>query len=480
MNQETGHPMFTPKVIQFGGGNFLRGFATWMVQKLNEYTDFAGEVVVVKPTERGDYDRLRQSNGYYHVILQGIQHGMPVHEAHPITCISQIIQPYHSWVEFLETASQTDIRYLISNTTESGIEFQAEPIPNHASPKTFPGKWTWWLYRRFQFFAGAGNKGVIHLPCELVPANGEQLRTAILQYARLWNLGEDFEQWILQHNHFCNTLVDRIVSGYSEPQARSWAPKLGYKDEQIVVGEPYHSWVIQGPEAVEEELVFLNPQLNVEWVADLEVYQHRKVRVLNGAHTSMVPLGHLLGLETVADVMSHAGLSTFVQDLLIEEVLPTLPLERSAGIEYVQQTLERFRNPDLKHKLLDISLNSLMKFRTRLMGTMVDYHAKTGEWPKRIMLAWVGLILFYRGQMDGKEIPLRDDPDGIAWMKKAWQFHESGDTAQMIEHLLGLPAWKPVMDAPDSLKSAMMCQLERCLDRGVDAELKELTPIKTS
>jgi len=300
------------KVMQFGGGNFLRAFVDWMVHVLNQETDFNGGVAIVKPTERGNYDALKSQDGLFTVVLDGIKQGELVGEKTLVDCVQEVVNPYIEWDAYLELAINPDIRFVVSNTTEAGIKFNSEDSFGHHPPREFPGKLTLWLYKRFQHFGNDVSKGCILLPCELIEDNGEALKTAVLKYAEYWNLGSDFVNWIYTANHFCSTLVDRIVSGYPADRADKIQPELGYDDELLVAGEYYHSWVIKCAELVQKELPFAKTDLNVEFVDNLVPYREMKVRILNGAHTSLVPVGYLAGLRLVKDVMSD---EVFLTDL---------------------------------------------------------------------------------------------------------------------------------------------------------------------
>ncbi|MDX1328061.1 MAG: tagaturonate reductase, partial [Arenibacter sp.] len=244
------------KILQFGGGNFLRAFVDWMVQVLNEKTDFNAGVAIVKPTDYGDYQELKDQFGLFTVVLDGIKNGQQIQEIKRVDCVNSIINPYSEWERYLELAKDPQLRFVVSNTTEAGIKFNPEDSFNDSPPKEFPAKLTLFLYHRFQFFNGDPTKGLILLPCELIENNGLVLQKAVLKYAKHWELGSEFTSWISTANHFCSSLVDRIVSGYPKDRANAIEEELGYKDPMMVAGEYYHSWVIQAPASVQKELPF--------------------------------------------------------------------------------------------------------------------------------------------------------------------------------------------------------------------------------
>ncbi len=409
------------KIVQFGGGNFLRAFVDWMVQVLNEETDFNGGVVVVKPTERGDYRELKSQDGLFTVVLDGIKSGELVANKQLIDCVQEVLNPYSDWDAYLRLAEHADLRFVVSNTTEAGIKFNAEDALDDNPPKEFPAKLTRWLYHRFQFFEGDETKGLILLPCELIENNGIELKRTILKYAEHWLLGSEFNAWINSANHFCNTLVDRIVSGYPKDRAEKIHKALGYDDQLLVAGEYYHSWVIQGHEIVQQELPFAQTDLNVELVDDLVRYREMKVRILNGAHTAMVPVGYLAGIRFVNDAMDDDSICDFVELLLCDEVNTTLNFPESVKKRFISDVLDRFRNPLLKHQLISISLNSTSKFVTRLLPSLIDYYNKDKELPKRIVFGLSALIRFYKGEFKGKSIDLKDDAKVLGYFVAAYK-----------------------------------------------------------
>lgn len=425
--------------MQFGGGNFLRAFVDWMVQVLNETTDFSGGVVVVKPTERGDYRELKSQDGLFTVVLDGIKNGELVAEKKLVDCIQEVVNPYSEWDTYLELAKISDLRFVVSNTTEAGIKFSAEDKIEENPPREFPAKLALWLYHRFQHFDGDPSKGCILLPCELIEDNGEALRSTILQYADHWNMGNDFKDWINACNHFCSTLVDRIVSGYPTDRADEILEELCYNDALLVAGEYYHSWVIHGDDSIQKELPFGLTDLKVEFVDELAPYREMKVRILNGAHTSMVPVGYLAGLRFVDEAMEDSAVSSFVESLLTEEVANTLDFPETVIQKYIADVLDRFRNPLLKHQLISISLNSTSKFVARLLPTFKDYYKGEGKLPKKIVFGLSALILFYKGEFEGDKITLNDDSNVLDFYSLAYKRLDAVELslAGFVELVLG-------------------------------------------
>ncbi len=436
----TNKPIQYPeRILQFGGGNFLRAFCDWMIDVLNKQTDFGGSIVVVKPTKRGDYSELREQEGLFHVALDGVRNGTLVSEVTLVESISSVIQPYLEWEAFLATAELPEMRYIISNTTEAGIKFSEQDQITDTPPHEFPAKLTLWLHHRFTHFNGAANKGCVLLPCELIEDNGDALRKTILAYATKWNLSYDFQDWITEHNHFCSTLVDRIVSGYPKDRANEIEEKTGFNDPLLVAGEEYHSWIIKAPSFIQKELPFSKTNLNVQFVDALSSYREMKVRVLNGAHTSLVPVAYLSGLRTVKESMDNELVKNHILELLSTEVKPTLVDFSEQEIDtFINAVVDRFKNPTLKHFLIDIALNSTSKFKTRLLPAFTEYSQLNGHFPKRIAFSLACLIRFYKGEFEGQTIALNDDKTILDFFKEQWNKvdSETQTLADLVKNVL--------------------------------------------
>ncbi|MFK5972389.1 MAG: tagaturonate reductase [Flavobacteriaceae bacterium] len=427
------------KVMQFGGGNFLRAFVDWMIDILNEEANFNGGIAIIKPTERGDYAQLKSQDGLFTVVLDGIKNGALISEKRLVTAVQKVINPNIEWSAYLALAKNKELRFIVSNTTEAGIKFNAEDTFDDSPPKEFPAKLTVWLHHRFQHFGNDPTKGCIFLPCELIEDNGATLKDCILRYAAHWNLPSDFTNWINTSNFFCNTLVDRIVSGYPDDRAAEIEAELDYKDELLVAGEQYHSWIIQGPEIVQKELPFAKTALNVQFVQNLIPHREMKVRILNGAHTAMVPVAYLAGIRLVGEAMKNTELSHFVASLLSEEASKTLDFSDAIKKTYVADVLDRFRNPLIKHQLISISLNSTSKFVTRLLPTLKDFYSRYQKLPQHIVFSLAALILFYKGESDGTPIDLKDDQTVLDFFAESYQALEKQKITlnEMVVSILG-------------------------------------------
>ena len=378
-------PTLTPKIIEFGTGNFIRAFANSMIQKLYEESDFAGSVVMVIPTS--------SQYAAYNVVTRGIENGEVVNESKLITCVEQVVHPWLEFEKYLELAESETLEIILTNVTEAGVVFDADDQFSDAPAASSPGKMTQLLYKRFQHFDGDVSKGWIFIPCELLQDNGQKLRDC-----DHWNLGYDFKYWIFNCNTFCDTLVDRIVPGFPQESAAKIQEKLGFNDQLLVAAEPFHIWAIEAPEIVQQLLPFDKIGLNVRYTDSLEKYRTLKVRILNGAHTSMVPVGVLAGKETVRETLETAPTSEFVQDVIFKEILPTLDFPQEELERYANDILDRFKNPFIRHKLLDISLNSISKFKTRVLSSLLPICEKFNTIPGNMAKSIAAIIYYYKGE----------------------------------------------------------------------------------
>ena len=394
--------LYTERFIQFGEGGFLRGFADWMIQKINDATDFEGSVVVVQPIEQGMCDMLTAQNCQYTHVIRG-EEGV---EKSVIDVISRCVKPYEDFDAYLALAEIPTMRYVISNTTESGIVFKDTDKVTDAPPASFPAKVTLLLKRRFEL----GLPGFVFLPCELIDRNGDNLKKCVLQYIDLWNLSAEFKAWVENENSFCCTLVDRINTGYPKGEDM----QLGYEDNMVNTSEYFHLWVIETDLDLDAELPFSKAGLNVIVTKNaLEKYRTRKVRILNGAHTSMVPYALLSGFDTVKSCMDDTDMRAYVRKCVFEEIIPTLDLPKAELEEYAENVLTRFANPYIKHYLSSIALNSVSKFKVRVLPSILEYKKRFGTYPKTLIFAFAKLIAFYKTDMTN------DDPEVTAFMKES-------------------------------------------------------------
>ena len=451
------------KIVQFGEGNFLRGFVDWMVDILNEETDFNGAIDIVQPRTPGGGEKVNIQEGLYHTWLVGLQNGQEINETRLITSVNRLVDPFIDYQAFLALAHNIDLRFIASNTTEAGIEFDPNDTDYTILPKTFPGKLTVLLFERFVKFDGAPSKGCIILPVELIDKNGDTLKETVINYIALWDLPVDFLDWIERHNYFCNTLVDRIVPGYPKEDEESIQARLGYCDELIVKGEPFHLWVIEAPDFVKKELPFSDLVLNVKFVNDLTPYRIRKVMILNGAHTAMVAYGYLNGCRTVKECLEKEPVASFVRNIIFEEIIPTLDLPNEELNSFANDVLERFQNPYIRHELLSIALNSIPKFKVRVLPSLLEYCKRKKKLPKNLVKAFAALIVFYKGEYGAQQIALKDDGYNIKFMADIW---ECGDLGKLVSEVLSnKKIWNQDLTAIPGLERELMVNIIQLLEK---------------
>ena len=372
-------------VIQFGEGNFLRGFFDYFLHKMNEKGLYDGKAVVVQPIPMGRVAELNQQDCKYNLYLRGIKNGGIVKEHTFVESISRCVDPYKDFDEYMALADNPDFRFIVSNTTEAGIEFVDTCKFQDTPAVSFPAKLTQLLYRRYK----NGLNGFIIFACELIDNNGAELKKCVLKYAELWGLGEDFVAWLENGNHFVNTLVDRIVTGYPNDETKEMHPD----DKFLDTAEIFHLWVIEGD--FEDEFPLKKSGFNVVWTDDAKPYKKIKVRILNGAHTSLVAGALLSGIETVGEAMNDDVTYTFLNKCMKEEILPTIG-ENDDSIAFANAVFDRFKNPFIAHKWRSIALNSVSKFAVRDLPTLLEYKEKNGKAPKCLTLALANLIYFYK------------------------------------------------------------------------------------
>ncbi|GGZ92725.1 tagaturonate reductase [Algibacter mikhailovii] len=463
---------YTERIIQFGEGNFLRAFANWMIHEMNKQVHFDAGVVAVQPINQGLIEVLNEQDGLYTLYLNGIKNGKAISEHQIIDCIQRGINPYENHADYLAVAENPDLRFMISNTTEAGIAYNANDKLYDAPQSSFPGKLTAFLYKRFQTFGGASDKGLILIPCELIDNNGAQLKEIILKYADDWNLGEAFVEWINEDNIFCNTLVDRIVPGYPRAKMDTITEALGYKDNLVVEGEQFHLWVIEGPKSVKEEIPAEACGLNIVFTDNQEPYRTRKVRILNGAHTSLVPVGYLYGIDKVRESIEDDVVGGFIKAAIFEEICPTLDLPEAELNQFANDVLDRFKNPYLEHALISISLNSTSKYKTRVLPSVLEFIKRKGALPNRLLFSLAALMAFYKGDRNGEEIPLKDDQSALDFFANQWS---SNDIAAIVKATLSNTIfWGVDLTSFDGLEALVYNHLKAITEKGMQTALKEL------
>ncbi len=416
------------KILQFGNGNFLRGFTDWMIEKSNQANVFDGDIHIVQVHSKSANNPMKDQDCLFHVIEKGLKKGELVQESTLVTCVAGITNVFEEYEEYLKLGENPDLRFVVSNTTEAGIVFDQTDSSLDSISKTFPGKLTALLYHRFTTFHGDASKGLIFLPCELIEGNGEALKECIQKYISFWKLPTEFSDWIDWKNTFCNTLVDRIVPGFPKESIDEIQEKIGYKDDMAVMVEPYHFWAIEDTGTVKEEFPLDKAGLNVKFVDNLAPFRTQKVRILNGGHTAMVPYGYLKGLRTVREAVENPEIGSFLKEAIYNEIIPTLDMPKEELEQFANDVLERFANPFIVHELKSIALNSISKFKVRVLPSILAYYELKKEWPEKLILSFAALLVFYKGNYNGVETPVNDDPKLMAEFKSAWALSSTKET----------------------------------------------------
>ncbi|MBQ3842215.1 MAG: tagaturonate reductase [Ruminiclostridium sp.] len=458
------------KVLQFGEGNFLRAFVDWIIEDLNEKGIINANVVVVQPTPTGRVQALSEQDGLYTLCLEGIENGEKVQSRRVIDVLGDFVDPYTQYEKYLGYASSEDLEVIVSNTTEAGIALDTSDTDFSACPKSFPGKLLAFLKARYDHFAGAADKGLAIVPCELIDHNGDELKRVLNELAKINGMDGAFIDWLNTANHFTSTLVDRIVPGYPRDNAAAICEETGFEDNSIVKGEIFHLWVLQKEPFVQERLPADKSGLNVIFADDITPYKQRKVKILNGSHTSMVPIAYLCGIDTVREAVTDEDVGRFIRDLVNEEIKPTIELPADEMDAFASAVMERFMNPYIRHELMSIALNSTTKFRTRLLPSYNDYRAKFGKSPKHILFALASLIVFFRGKRGDADIALKDDAAYLDFWKSVWELGEPDKIAAKV--LSADDIWQQSI-ADDDNVNVVAGYIRSIVDKGERAALKE-------
>ncbi|PCJ93361.1 MAG: altronate oxidoreductase [Flavobacteriaceae bacterium] len=453
------------KVVQFGEGNFLRAFIGYAFQKLNKEVDFNAGIAVVQPIDRGMVDMLNDQDGLYTLFLKGVKKGQEIQEKELISNIVKGVNPYTDFQGYVSLAKEDSLEFIISNTTEAGIAYVKSDTLEMQPPSSFPAKLTVLLHERFKHYNGDASKGLTIIPCELINYNSDTLKEIILKYISDWNLSDDFKNWITNHNSFHNTLVDRIVPGYPKDEITAYNSQLDYEDNLIVSAETFFLWVIEGGEALKKKLPFDKTDLDVKIVDNMQPYRTRKVRILNGAHTSMVPFSILYGNQTVKETVDDEFTGAFVNKALSGEIAEVLEMGKEELKSFTDEVLDRFRNPFIKHQLSSIALNSISKFKVRVLPSLLEYIDIKKQIPVNLTFALACLIRFYGKEWNGKALPVNDGTDIVAFFNELWATNDLKKVAQ--ETLANTVFWDQDLTQVPQLASAVEVALNEIENKGI-------------
>ncbi len=464
------------KIMQFGEGNFLRAFVEWIIQDLNDKGAISSDVVLVQPMPFGRVKELAEQDGLYTLRLEGIDGGKKVKNSQVINVVGDCVNPFAEYEKFLAYGESEDLEVIISNTTEAGIAVDPTDTDFSVCPKSYPGKLLALLKRRYDKFKGAKDKGLAIIPCELIDNNGDELYRCLTELAKINKMDRKFIDWMQNCNHFTSTLVDRIVPGYPRNEIEEIQKETGYIDNNVVKGEIFHLWVLKKEAHVQKVLPADSTGLNVIFADDIKPYKQRKVKILNGSHTAMVPVAYLCGIDTVGEAVNDPVIGKFVREFVFEEVNPTIDLPQDQMTAFANSVIERYQNPFIRHELMSIALNSTTKFKTRLLPTLLDYVKIKGELPKRLVFAFAALVTFHKGKRGDEDIKLADDPQYLAKWKELWDGFD-GDYNKLAKEVLSwVEAWDMDMNTihPD-LCSKVATYLYAMNTKGMRAALECFT-----
>ena len=451
------------KVMQFGEGNFLRAFVDDFIDIANEKAGYNGKVVLVQPIGQGLTDLINAQQGLYTLYLRGSEKGRKVDDKRVISAVSRCLNPYRDWSDVLALAKSPDLELVVSNTTEAGIVHESESKFDQVPPISFPAKLTRVLYERYT----AGLPGLIILSCELIDNNGKELQKCVNQYIDDWGLDAGFRAWVNEKNLFCSTLVDRIVPGRirDAEEVKALAAANGYDDPLTDVGEVFGFWAIEGPAELEDRLPFKKAGVPVAVVPDVTPYKKRKVRILNGAHTGFVLGAYLAGFDIVRDCMHDDTVLGFMNKMLYEEVIPTLPLDKDDLMNFAAAVQDRFNNPFVNHELMSISLNSTSKWRARNMPSLLDYIEINGKLPACLTMSLAAYIAFYSNDVQaltdaglvcrrakGNEYTVSDD----RWALEFYWAHKDDSVEDLVHAVLSnADMWGQDLTAIEGFEAAV-------------------------
>lgn len=468
------------KVLQFGEGVFLRAFADYAVDIANEENNFNGNIAVILPRS-GKTDRFAKQNNIYTVCLRGQQDGQVYKENRVITSIDSVISARDEYDAFMALAHEDALEFVISNTTDAGIAYNEADQFSDCPPSTFPAKLTKFLYERYTYYQGDIQKGLVMVPTELNDDNGQLLKSCVLQYAALWNLDDAFTAWLASACRFVDTLVDRIVAGYPAGNIDAIQEELGYEDALLDQAEPFSLWVIGDP-SLADKFTIGSDKFHVEFTDNIQAFKEQKVRILNGAHTSMVLGAYLSGLDYVGQCMADPVVRRSLDQTVFGEIVPTVDLPREKAEAFAKAVYERFENPFVNHALLAISLNSISKWKGRILPTFKDSVAATGKLPKWLTYSLAALLAFYRSTEEGdgcligaraagNTYEIHDDAEKLAFIKET----AASPTPVYVQAVMSrIDFWGEDLTAIAGFADAVTAHIDRMAEIGVKAHIEEL------
>jgi tagaturonate reductase len=447
------------RILQFGGGNFLRGFFDWKIDRMNEEVDEPWGIIILRSLGSTENSALNQQDGLYTVLSRGVKSdGTIVSDPRLVTCVLCELSCQTQWQQILDFGCDPDISVVVSNSTEAGIVYDPAAKLSDTPASSFPAKVTQLLYARWRALSGVSNSGLQFIACELTDNAGDELRRVVLQHALDWSLGDGFDAWLREENSFHNTLVDRIVTGFPGDESDALQQQLGYSDACMTAAELFHSLVIE-VRSSQMPLRFPLAQFDdcTMIVPDVTPYKVRKVAILNGTHTALCPLAILSNITTVGEALKSKQIVCFIGELLELEIKPFVPLPKENLDDFSKAVLSRFANPFLQHHWHDISLNGLSKFKGRLLDRMFAYMEAHSAPPPLLTLSLAAWLRFYVSGSIGSVRP-RDSDDVLSWAKSLSTIAEKEKLVAVF--LANKAIWGQSIDVP-MLRLAVVDQLDK-------------------
>lgn len=470
------------KVLQFGTGVLLRALPDYFIDKANKQGIFNGRIVVVKSTAQGDANAFDEQDGLYTICVRGIENGQKVEQNIVNAAISRVLSANDQWKEILACAHNKDMQIVISNTTEVGLRLVNETIVE-VVPASFPGKLLAFLYERFKFFRGSKECGMVIIPTELISDNGKVLKSILIEQARFNQLDERFIEWLQSANHFCSSLVDRIVPGKpAQPVLGEIENEIGYTDKLLLMAEVYRLWAIQGDEYVKSVLSFYKADAGVIIEPDITIYKELKLRLLNATHTLTCGLAFIAGFETVKEGMDDAALSSFVKKLMLEEIAHAIPYPVPLNVanEFGNKVLDRFRNPHIRHQWISITMQYSSKLKMRVVPVLLKHYIKSNTVPQLIASGFAAYIFFtkpvkesggkYYGTLNGKQYIIQDEQ--AASFMKLWKEQQPGGLVQTV--LADVSLWGQDLTLLPGFCEAVSANLDTILQQGAKKTLQQI------
>jgi tagaturonate reductase len=467
-NQTVDKPLLPVKILQFGEGNFLRAFVDWMVHKANTAGVMNHGIVAVQPIAQGLAGMLKEQDSMYHVYLEGIKDRQPVKEITLVKSLVDTLNPYEEYASYEKIFLSETLEMIISNTTEAGIRYEEGDNLTARPPKSYPAKITALLHQRFKKFNGDPAKGLLIICCELIENNGSTLREYVVRHATANNLGDDFIAWTNTACRFYDTLVDRIVPGFPRETIDEIKAEIGFNDHLVLKGEYFHVWAIGGDPIIKEKLPLDKAGLNVLFMDDIKPFRAKKVRILNGSHTAMVPVALQMGCTTVMDAFRTPLIENYINRMVNEETLPMIREDAETLKAFSEKILERFYNPYIKHYLKDISLNSLSKWEARNFPTVYD-NSRHGKSAKLTIFSFAALIVLYSGRSEVPFAP-NDTPEFVAFIRESF---DAADPEKWVRGIVcNKEIWTEDLDAVPGFTDAVVEDVKLIIDKGMRGALE--------